>query len=107
MGFVRKVTGIQGQIDAANRNADAQLAATSEAAKNQASQLQASAKAAADQQAMLAARSAAEDKAGQSAATPLQTADVQLDENSPDSVTATRAKRRASFGRNYSGGVSI
>lgn len=85
-----------------------QVAATEQAAKDQANALQASAKAAADQQAMLANRNAAEQKASDAASVPLQTADVQLDENSPDSVTATRSKRRAAFGRNYTGGgVSI
>lgn len=108
MGFVRKVTGVQGQIDAANKNASAQEAATKAAAAAAQQQLMQSAKSAAEQQAQMAARSAAEDKASDAVAKPLDNADVQLDENSPDSVTATRNKRRASFGRNYSsGGVSI
>lgn len=107
MGFVRKITGVQDQTDATNRNADAQAAATAEAAKSQQAALAASAKASADSQAQLAARSVAEQKAKDAASTPLAAADVQLDANAPDSVTATRAKRKASFGRNYSGGVSI
>ena len=107
MGFVRKITGVQDQTDATNRNADAQAAATAEAAKSQQAALAASAKASADSQAQIAARSAVEQKAKDAASAPLAAADVQLDANAPDSVTATRAKRKASFGRNYSGGVSI
>lgn len=107
MGFIRKITGVQDQIDATNRNADEQAAATEQAAKAQQAALAASAKAAADSQAQMAARSAAEEKAKDVASAPLAAADVQLDANAPDSVTATRAKRKASYGRNYSGGVSI
>lgn len=107
MGFVRKVTGVQDQIDATNANADAQKQATLQAAKDQQAALAASATASAQQQSQLAARSAAADKASQIASQPLADADVSLDQNSPDSVTATRAKRKASFGQNYSGGVSI
>lgn len=64
-----------------------------------------SAKATADQQALLAARSAAEAKASDAVSQPLQSADVQLDD-SGDSNSA-RNRRKASFGRNYSSGVSI
>lgn len=107
MGFVRKITGVQAQIDATNANAAAQEDATKQAAARQQAELMASAKAAADQQAQMAARMAVEQKASDLASAPLESADVQLDQNSPDSVTATRAKRKAAFGRNYSAGVSI
>lgn len=107
MGFLRKITGVQGQIDATNANAAAQVAATKQAAQDQQRQLAASAKASADAQSQLAARAAVEARASDAASAPLGTADVQLDENSPDSVSATRTKRKASYGRNYSGGVSI
>lgn len=107
MGFVRKITGVQDQVDATNANAAAQERATTEAARAQQAALAASATAAADSQSQLAARSAAEAKAKDAASSPLATADVQLDANAPDSVTATRAKRKAAYGRNYSGGVSI
>lgn len=108
MGFIRKITGVQGQIDATNANAKAQEDATREAARMQQQSLMESARAAADSQAQQAARMAVEQKAADVAGAPLESADVQLDQNSPDSVTATRSKRRAAFGRNYaSSGVSI
>jgi len=46
-------------------------------------------------------------KATDASAKPLVNADVQLDSNPTDSVAATRTKRKASFGQNYGGGVSI
>lgn len=109
IGFVRKVTGVQGQIDAANANAEAQVQATEQASKASAQAQQDSARAAADQQAMLAARNAAETAASDAASQPLETADVQLDTNSGESASATRRTRRAVFGKNYgsSSGVSI
>lgn len=107
MGKVRKITGVQGQIDAANRNADAQNAATKAAADAQAAALVASAKAAADAQRNAAARLAVEDKASDAASQPLGTADVQLDEDATTSVSARRNQRKAAFGKNYSTGVSI
>jgi predicted metalloprotease len=107
MGYVRKITGVQKQIEATQANAAAQERATLQAAKDQQAALAASAKAAADQQSQLAARSAVEATAAAAASAPLASADVQLEQDSPDSVTATRAKRKAAFGRNYGGGVSI
>lgn len=108
MGFIRKISGVQAQIDATNKNAAAQEDATRQAASQQQQALMDSARAAADQQANAAARMAVERKASDIASAPLESADVQLDQNSPDSVTATRAKRKAAFGRNYaSSGVSI
>lgn len=105
MGFVRKITGVQGQIDAAKRNAKAQEDATKQAAAAQAQALNASANAAAQQQAQLAARSAAEAKAASAVSAPLDQADVQLDDSG--ATTAARKSRRAVFGKNYSTGVSI
>jgi hypothetical protein len=108
MGFVRKITGVQGQIDATNRNTDAQNNATKQAAQAQAAALQASAQAAADGQAQAAARSAAEQKAADAVSAPLDQADVQLQSNNTDQTTTEqRRTRQASYGRNYSGGVSI
>lgn len=99
---------MQQQIDATNANADAQIAATKQSASDQQQALMQSAQAAADQQSQMAARQAVEQKAADVASQPLESADVQLDQNSPDSVTATRNKRKASFGRNYTGtGVQI
>ena len=104
MGFVRKVTGVQGQIDAANANASAQENATRQAAAAQQRALTDSAKAAAMAQAQAASRAAAEGKAANAVSAPLGNADVQLD--SPDEVRTTRT-RRGSYGRSYSGSVSI
>jgi hypothetical protein len=106
MGFVRKITGIQGQIDSVNANTASQEAATKEAALGQAAALNASAMAAAQQQAQLAARSAAEQKAQAAVSTPLQEADVKLADPAANG-TAARRGRRASFGRDYKTGVSI
>jgi hypothetical protein len=107
MGAVRKLTGVDKQVEATNNQADAQTRATAEAAKNQQQALMASAKAAADQQAQLAARSAAEAQAATAASAPLQTADVQLDPDASESASGGRARRRAAFGKNYSTGVSV
>jgi hypothetical protein len=107
MGFLRKITGVQGQIDATNRNAQAQADATVQASRDQQAALSASAKAAADAQGQIAARAAVEAKASEAASQPLDSADVQLDASPTESVAATRAKRKVSYGRNYAGGVSI
>lgn len=107
MGFVRKATGVQAQIDATNQNADAQVAATKQAADSQQQALMQSAQASATQQAQLAARDIAATKASDAVSKPLVNADVQLEANPTDSVAGSRAKRKASFGQNYSGGVSI
>ena len=107
MGFIRKITGVQAQIDAANQNADAQENATRQAAQAQTQALMDNARAAAEQQAQVAARSAAESKAQVAVSAPLQTADVQLQQDPTMSSAQVRNKRLASFGRNYSTGVSI
>jgi hypothetical protein len=107
MGYLRKLTGAQGQIDAMNANAAASEAATKQAAAGQMAQLQQSARAAADNQAMVSARQAAESAASEAAMQPLGTADVSLSAPQEDTVTAQRSKKRAAYGRNYSSGVSI
>jgi hypothetical protein len=107
MGFLRKQSGVQDQIDQAGRNAAAQEANTKQAAAAQQQALMASAKQAADQQSQLAARDAAAGKASDAAATPLASADVQLQGDSSESATASRNRKRVAFGRNYSTGVSV
>jgi hypothetical protein len=107
MGFVRKKTGIQGQIDAAAMNADAQEAATKQAAMAQQRALMDSARAAAASTSQIAARAAAESKAADAASQPLATADVQLDDPTGQDGVAARRTRRASFGRGYSSGVNL
>lgn len=95
------------QIDATRANADAQAKATKQAADAQQAALMQQAQASATQQAQMAARAVAEGKAADAAGRVLPTADVQLDSNPTDSVAATRQRRKASFGQNYTGGVSI
>lgn len=105
MGFVRKITGVQAQIDAANANADAQIKATKQAAADQQRSLMETAKAAADQQALLSQRNAASIKAEKVASTPLDSVDVSLDAGAD--TTGKRKATRASFGRNYGGGTGV
>jgi hypothetical protein len=105
MGFLRKITGVQGQIDAAKQNAAAQETETKRAAQQAEANMMQSAKAAADSQAQLAARSAAEQKASDAINVPLATVDVSVDTES--STTSSVRNRRAKFGRNYNTGVNI
>lgn len=111
MGFVskvvKKVTGVQDQINAQNANAKAQVDATDEASQAQQAALAASAQAAAQQTAATAARTAAEQQASDIASTAVQTSSVQLSQNSTNGTSADDATRRAKFGRNYTGGASI
>lgn len=105
MGFIRKITGVQSQIDATNANADAQIAATQQAAQDNQAQLAETARAAAEQQAMMAARNAAAEKVKEATSTPVE--DVQVDLAAKDTPTARKA-RRAQFGKGAaSTGVSI
>lgn len=107
MGYVRKLTGAQGQIDAARQNAAATEAATMQAAKAQQQQLIQSAKAAADAQAQASARAAAEAKASAAVSAPLETVDVSLDAPVAESAAVVKRRKRASFGTGYSTGVSV
>lgn len=102
MGFLRKLTGVQAQIDAAAKNADAQIAATQQAAVNTQATMNAQAKAAADQMQAQAAREAMADKAAEALGQPLQSAEVQLE----DPTARPQRKTRGAFGRGTSG-VSI
>lgn len=106
MGLLRRLTGAQGQIDAAARNADVQLEATKAASEGQAAALNATARAAAQNQAQLAARAAMEAKASEAVSAPLADAEVQLDLTAQS--TSAKRGRRAAFGRDYGAtGVSI
>jgi hypothetical protein len=105
MGFLRKITGAQGQIDAAKKNAAAQEDATKQSAAAAERASMQSAKAAADQQAQLAARSAAEQKANDAVSKPLGQVDVSVDTDATS--TADVRKRRARFGKDYTSGVKI
>jgi hypothetical protein len=100
MGFVRKITGVQGQIDAANRNTDAQLAASKQAADAEARAAQVAAQSVADQQRLTMERQAASEKAAKLNQGTLQTADVQLQQDQGGQVAV---KRRSAFGRVLTG----
>lgn len=108
MGFIKKVTGIQGATDAANANAKATEDAAKQSAAAQQEALTASAQAAAQQQAQASQRAQAEQTAADAASTPTQTADVELDpQDATQDATTARQNRRASFGRNYGTGISL
>ena len=102
MGFIRKALGTQDQIDAANKNAAIQIAASKEAADAQVNALNSSAKAAADQQAVLVERQKAEQAAAEAASKPLDVADVALDPVVSTSIAGERRKTRAKFGQGAS-----
>lgn len=107
MGFVRKITGQQKQIDAANRNADAQVKATEQAARDQQAAAAAAAIAAANAQRAAAERDRVTRAASDAASTPMGTADVALDAPESESAGITRKRTRAQFGKSYGSGVSI
>lgn len=107
MGFVRKITGVQAQIDAQNANTNAQIEAGNAAAAAQAKALNASTQAAASAQEQAVARTKVEDAARQAASVPLAVADVALTDPASGSAVAASRKKRAQFGKNYSSGVGI
>ncbi len=107
MGAVRKWTGAQAQIDATERNAREQEKALKASEAAQTRQLQEQAQAAANAQSQQAARLAAEEKASAAVSAPMQNADVQLEAPPAEGGTANRARRKAQYGRTYSGGIQI
>lgn len=107
MGFLRKITGQQAQIDQRARNADAQIAATQQAATASANAAIQQAKQVADNTKLVAERDAANTAAQDALSTPLDTADVQLQADTGLGVAASSRKRKAKFGQNYSTGVTI
>jgi hypothetical protein len=107
MGFLRKVTGTQGQIDAMNNNADVQIKAAKAAADAQTKALNDAASATADAQRQAADRQQVEQAAADAVSKPLAVADVALDTPDTGSAIAKARQRRAQFGKNYTSGVSI
>ncbi len=106
MGFLRKLTGTQGQIDATHRNADVQVAALEQSARDATAQAQASAQAAANQQKMLVERAAAERAAAEAVGQPVEQAEVRL--GPTEGSLANRSKaRRAKFGQSSTTGVRV
>lgn len=107
MGFLRKITGMQGQIDAANRNAVAQEQAIEQSTQGTVASMNAAAEAAARQQREFAERQTAEAAAAAAVSLPLESAEVRLDEAPTQSATARRGARRRRFGQSAPTGVSI
>lgn len=108
MGFLRKITGAQGQINAMNKNTSAQIKAARETADAQVAALNDSARAAADNQRNMAERAKVEDAASESLNQPMGVADVALDAPQAGSSIAGVRKRRQQFGTGYSSsGVNI
>lgn len=107
MGFIRKITGAQGQINAMNKQADAQISAAKQAADQQVASLNAAAQAAADAQRIAADRAKVESNAAELASQPMAVADVALSEPQSGSAGTARRKVRAQFGKSYGTGVSI
>jgi hypothetical protein len=99
-GFIRKITGVDQQIEAANRNADAQISATRQTAMSQQSALMSQAKATADQQKALSERAKAEATASSVATQSNENVDVLVGGKADNSLDATK-KRRATFGTGY------
>lgn len=106
MGFHRKITGQQGQIDAAKENTRMQEKAAKQAAEASAAAAQAAAQAAADQQRNMQERAQIEEQAKAALDKPQENVDVQLDAANSNSTGATK-RRRASFGRNYGSSSSV
>lgn len=104
MGKVRKLTGVQGQIDAANRAAAAEQASLQQQAANQARALAEQASSTARATAMTVAREAATARFRDAADAGQQEVDVQLDEGG--SAGGTR-RRRAAFGVGAGSGIRI
>lgn len=107
MGFIKRITGID-SIERANRqNAEAVTAAAkanSEASTNAAID---QARTIAEQQAASTAREAAIARAKELSATPMDSADVQLEATGDTSAAAASRKKRGQFGRDYLSGVAI
>lgn len=107
MGFIRKITGVQGQIDAANLAAEQESAATLKAAQDSANATIAQAQSVATQQAADIARQKAVSDASATLAEPVAQAQVQLDAPSTVSTAAAIRKRKGQFGKNYTDSVTI
>lgn len=107
MGFVRKLTGAQGQIDSVKRQTSANIAAAKQAADAQVRALNDSARAAADAQRMTAERAKVEEAAADIASRPMEVADIALDPVVNESLATSRRRTRAQFGSGRATGVSI
>lgn len=108
MGWLKSVTGAQGQIDAANANEAATSAAEKQTAQEDIQQSSDAALAASRQQSQIVQRQAASDAAAAALSAPLDTANVQLDAPTDDSAAGLANTKRKQFGTGtYSSGVNI
>ena len=112
MGFIKewvaKATGADVQADIAERSAAAQAASVREAAERSAKATQEAAAQTARVQEQAAARAAAEAKAADVLAKPVENVDVQLGGVPTESASASARRRRATFGVGVrSSGVNI
>lgn len=107
MGFVRKITGQQAQMDAAQRAADQQAAAIKASSEQAARASRDAAQQAAQAQAAAAARNAAVGAASDALEVPLDNPDVQLAGPVPVSAGEATRKRKATFGVGVNTGVNI
>lgn len=107
MGFVRKLTGADGQIKAMKKNTQVQIKAAKEAADAQVRSLNDAANQAAAQQAMLAERQKVESLAADAVSAPMDVADVALAAPAEGASIAATRKRRQQFGQNFGTGVNI
>lgn len=104
MGFVRKVTGQQAAVDAANRQADEQRRALEQSSRAQASALAQQAASAARSTAMQVQRDAAQARFSDALNQNPDSVDVQLDD---PAASGGRRGRRAVFGVGSASGVRI
>jgi DNA-binding helix-hairpin-helix protein with protein kinase domain len=108
VGFLRKITGVQAQIDATRRQADAEIANTKAVSENAALAANSSAEAAASAASQNAARQQALDAAAKAQQQPMAQADVLLETPTVETATASARRRKAQFGnKTYSSGVNI
>lgn len=102
MGLLRKLTGVQAQINATTAAAESEAKNAEKTSRAQADALNQSAAAVAQNQRMLAERTKVEAQAREAVSKPLASADVQVAENPTETTTASRARKRASFGKSVS-----
>lgn len=110
MGFIRKLTGAQGKIDAMQKQADAQIAAQNAAADAQAAATRDAAVASADSRVQAIQREALSKQVAEAelSAEPVNAPEVRVDGVDPEqSAAGKKRKLRATFGTGYSTGVSI
>jgi hypothetical protein len=108
MGWLRKLTGVDKQIKAAEKNEKATSAAARDAAQANIKQAQEQALEASRQQQLIAERAVAADAAAAAVSLPLDTAEVRLDAPTDASAAATgRAKRKKFATGVYTTGVGI